>query len=616
MVFDVLLLFILILVFVALGKRVFKLTKTEFSSFVEEIVFSFGLGTGIIALLTLGIGLVGGLKSWIFYILTFGLLGVLIFDVKNILLDAIRWVRAKRGKPRPLEATLLIIVGLNLFFTFFNALGPPTDWDSLGHHLLVPDIYIRNSRIFNMFSPVSWSIIQSNYPSNMEMLFMLGMLLKSDVLATLIAWSVTIFLALSVYSFSRQFFSSRTSLIAMAILYCSPAIAVYATYTLVDTGVAIFALLALYAAFKCIHSMDHKFLVFSGIYAGFSAGTKYTGLPVVLVVGLLILMMSALERRRLMIGVKYMLLFGLIALAVAAPWYIKNYVYTLNPVYPFFAKILGGEYIPPGAAGHAISTGWKGADDYSTWYGLLLSYIRFAWDLTMMRGEFSKPASIGPLYLLFIPCLIFFRNIDRRIKYLLFHGLLGLAVIFALAQRPRYMFPFVPPLAIVASYSVCRISGYDGLIKRISLFILVAAMILNMSLDLFYIRHRSPVVLGLESRHEHISRTVIGHEVILYINKNLPDSARVLSTDPRLYYCERQCIYDGAIMGYESFQGDEMKLLGKLKGLNISHILLNPAFFSDSRRGSAPLELYRKLFDRGKLRGIFAKKGLSLYVLI
>jgi hypothetical protein len=661
---------ILILAFAASGKRVFKLTRTHFSSFLEEIVFSFGLGAGIIALLILGIGLLGGLKRWIFYILMSGLLGVLILDVRDIVFGAVRWVRAKRARLQPFEIVLLVILGLHFLLTFFGALAPQMEWDSLGHHLPVARAYINTGRIFNMSPEHGWFIGESNYPSNVEMLFMLGMLLKSDVLATLIAWSVAAFLALSVYSLSRQFLSVRASLTAMSILYCSSIVSVHATFNTVDLGVAFFGLLSLYAAFKWAHSRDYRFMVFSGIYAGFCAGTKYTGLPVVLVLGFLILLLSVLEQKRFVGGIKYMLLFGAIVLIVASPWYIKNYVYTGNPVYPFFAKILGGRNLPPGVAGHALSIPWKGADDYKTLYSLLLSYIRLPWDLTMMRSEYARAPSIGPLYLIFIPPLIFVRNIDRKIKYLLFYGLSGLTIVFAVAQQTRYMFPFIVPLAIVAAYSLSRISGgnegtvrdqsnasgsrhakippnpplerggiasplekggddspfrkgglggifqpRDSFIKGASIFILVAAMLLNMVMLLNITSIKALVILGIESGQSYLSKVLTNHEAILYINENLPDSARVMSLDPRIYYCNVPCVYDGGVMNYRDFRDDEMKMLEELKRLNISHVLLSrnsPTF------GGNPVavNLYRKLVEQGKLRGIFADDNSALYVLM
>lgn len=605
---DILLLPVLILVFTVLGRRVFKLTRIGFSSFIEEMVFSFGLGAGIIALLTLGVGFLGGLRRWVFYLLTFGLLGVLILDVKAILIDGIRWVRAKREWLGKFESMLVIILVLHFFFTFVCALVPRTHWDSLAHHLLVPKIYIQSGRILSMFSPGGQFIEQSNYPSNMEMLLMFGMLLKSDVLATLISWSVSVFLALSVYSLGRQFLSPRASLIAMAIVYCSPIVTTYAAYTFVDLGVALFLVLAISAILKWRHTGSNRLLVVSGIYAGLCAGTKYTGLPLIPVAGAVILLVTILERREFISGMKYSIVFAVIALAVSAPWYIKSYLYVGNPVYPFLAGIFGGENIPPGYSKHAASTPWKGFDDYATWYNLLLNYIRFPWDLTMMRGPFNRLSSIGPLYLLFIPPLLFIRKIDRRVKYLLFFGLFGLSIIFALGQRPRYMFPFVPPLAVVASYSISRIVKDGGFMKRASLSILAAAMVINLILALALAVIKGPVVIGLESREDYILKMLPNHGAISFINNNLPGSARILSTDPRLYYCDRSFVYDAAAIDYRGLGGDETKLLEALRRLRVSHVMLMPGW--GTLRSGPALELYKKLADQGRLRGLFAGNGL------
>jgi len=615
MILDILLIFILVLMFTALGMRIFKLTRTEFSSFMEEISFSFVLGAGVIALLTLGIGLLGGLKRWLFYIVIFGLLAALILDVKDILVRGVGWIRTRRAWIGKFEAALLLILVLNFALVFLSALGPQIDWDSLTHHLLVPKLYIQNGSIYNMSPDQGWFVSQSNYPSNMEMLFMVGMLLKSDIVATLIACVVSIFLAMSVYSLSRHFLPPRTSLIAAFILYCAPIVTIYAAYDTVDIGVALFGVLALYSAIKWIHSGNIRFLIFSGVYAGLCAGTKYTGIPVVLVLAVLAFLMYAIERKNPIAGIKYSLLLGAIALAVAVPWYIKNYIYAGNPVYPFLANVFGGRNIPGAFSKQAVP--WKGAGDYDKWYSFLLGYISFPWDLTMMRGKFHKFAPIGPVYMLFIPCLIFIRNIPRNIKYFLLFGLSGLSIIFALAQHPRYMFPFVPPLAIVASYSLYRISQWDQLLKRVAISIIVISALLDMTANLqSAIVLRGMPVLGLRSKQEHLSKHIISHEAIIFINKYLPASSRVLSTDSRLYYCKIPALNDSVVIDYGNLQDDEMKLLEQIKRLNISHVLINMEVTA-FRRNPAQ-ELYKRLLEQGKFRCIFAvpEKGLAIYELI
>ena len=124
---------------------------------------------------------------------------------------------------------------------------------------------------------------------------------------------------------------------------------------------------------------------------------------------------------------------------------------------------------------------------------------------------------------------------------------------------------------------------------------------------------KSPVGMGVESRQDYLSRVLANHEAILYINENLPDSARVVCFDPRIYYCNVPCVYDGAVMGYGAFRDDEMKLLEELKRLNMSHVLISrnsPTFGGNP----AAVNLYKKLIEQGKLRGVFADGNSALYV--
>ena len=307
-------------------------------------------------------------------------------------------------------------------------------------------------------------------------------------------------------------------------------------------------------------------LLFSGVYAGFCAGIKYTGLPVVLVLALFIILLSTFERKSGIAGIKYMFLFGAIAFVLASPWYIKNYLYTGNPIYPFFAGIFSGENLPAGYSAHTVSTPWKGVDDYSHWYSSLLSYMQFPWDLTMMRSAFNqKVGSVGPLYLIFIPCLLFIRKIERRTKYLLFYGSTGLLIVFAVAQRVRYMFPFIPPLAIVASYSLFRISEYDRVLKKVLYSIVVVAMLFNIAVFCDYAYAKFPVVLELESRNSYLSRYLWSHTATMYANRYLTDSDRILSTDPAIYYFDVPTIRHDSIIDYASIDNVKDKEMMPLK---------------------------------------------------
>jgi len=178
------------------------------------------------------------------------------------------------------------------------------------------------------------------------------------------------------------------------------------------------------------------------------------------------------------------------------------------------------------------------------------------------------------------------------------------------------LFPFVPPLAIVASYSLLRISQWDQFIKRVAFSILIIATVLNMTALVHSAIFRGMPVLGFESRQEHLNKMILSHEAITFVNEHLPASSRILSTDPRLHYCEIPAMDDRAVMDYKSLQGDEMKLLEQLKRLDITHFLINMEV--TAYRTSPVKELYKKLFEQGKLKLIFAirSKGLAIYELV
>jgi hypothetical protein len=149
--------------------------------------------------------------------------------------------------------------------------------------------------------------------------------------------------------------------------------------------------------------------------------------------------------------------------------------------------------------------------------------------------------------------------------------------------------------------------------KSASLLVFLAAIVLNMTLVLQLTVARGPVILGLESRRDYLSSNLRNYGAILYINENLPDSARVLSSDPKIYYCNIPCVYDGAVMDYKAFQDDEVKLLEELERLNISHILADPVSGMLRERPSVN-SLYKKLVMQGKLREVFARDYVRIYM--
>jgi hypothetical protein len=154
--------------------------------FAETTLFSLGLGLGALGLLVLGVGLAG----WLTRPFLFGLSILLALIGLPILLPFLRTIRLPK-RPSPL-ITLYLVVVVGLAFTV--TLLPPTSWDSLSYHLRGPWLYLQAGRIYP-----DVDVFSLNNPFLLEMLFMLGMALRSDVTAQLIHFVFLFLLAGQVY---------------------------------------------------------------------------------------------------------------------------------------------------------------------------------------------------------------------------------------------------------------------------------------------------------------------------------------------------------------------------------------------------------------------------------
>ena len=78
----------------------------------------------------------------------------------------------------------------------------------------------------------------------LNMLFLIGLIIKNGILAKLFAYSFGIILALSLYAFCRRFLTKTAGLFAAMILYTLPIVVEYTVQAYVDIGTALFTLLA------------------------------------------------------------------------------------------------------------------------------------------------------------------------------------------------------------------------------------------------------------------------------------------------------------------------------------------------------------------------------------
>jgi hypothetical protein len=585
----------LLLVATALG----RLSRRwfDYSNPLEEIVFSAALGLGALSLLTFGLGLIGLFHRWLFWLLLL-VLAVILYPQIRAIANQLR-AGPILSTGTCLNRTLAVYVGFILTLTFFRCLTPPTGWDSQVYHLTGPKLYLQVHRL-----PVDIDIPYLGFPPLLEMLFTAGLLLKGDIVARLVHYAYGCLTLLALFAFARRYFNHKVAWLSMAILYSVPSLVLISTWAYVDLGLIFYEFTAFYALMRWLEARDKwsgfgnpgraraeerdkKWLALAAILCGLAMGVKYTSVILPITLALIIALRVRQEGPKEMARV--LLLFGALAIVVALPWYLKNFISTGNPFYPFF---FGGTYwdefrawwYSRAGTGLAFTAPWR----------LLIA----PWEMTVLgiQGTERYDATIGPILLTVIPLLaLVWRKItpeERRvigcallvclIQYLFW--LYGVAQ-SALLVQTRLLFPIFALLALLAGYTVERLALLTRRAFSLQWFVttvLLLALGLNALSSALHFISDSPLryVTGFESKESYLTRHLgLYYTTVVYINENLPPSAKILFLwEPRSYYCQRDCWPDALLdkfkhLTYKYHDAEGIALSLQREG--VTHLLLH-----------------------------------------
>ena len=347
-----------------LGRRLLR--GGEFESAAEEMALSIGMGMGAFGLLLFGLGLFGVLTPAATAILV-ALIHLAGFPAWRDFLRP-RTRDGRQGKTRdgregkksadvlpwlPAAVTVAVVAILSFY--------PPTSFDATAYHLPYARAFAQTHRIVSLPArrfPV--------FPQLTETIFAATLFAGDDTdaqrveflallagLAVLAAWG---------RRSSESSEGSADPLAASAWIGC-PAVALLAASAYVDIGFSMFGVLAYFSWERWRDSGARGWIVLSAVFAGFSAGVKYHGLAIMLLLGCMTLASSLFRKKSL----GSVVAFALISAAVACPWYIRNFLTTGNPVFPFLPRIFGKS--PYALSIDAVTSGGTAASDSAMTFG-------------------------------------------------------------------------------------------------------------------------------------------------------------------------------------------------------------------------------------------------------
>lgn len=429
--------------------------RFKYHSFWERFSVSTSLGLGLLALSIFFLGLVKALYSYILVSIFLAALIVSIatwpglFKIKRLTTN----VKSSLRKIKSYTILWLTIIASIFIATCSLPLYPPTFWDSIEYHLAVAKIYAQSHAL--IFTPYLRFPVN---PQLNQMLFTGGFVVYDEISAHLIEYAMLLLIPCALYAFSRRYFSPWVGILASALWLGSPFSIQFGSVGYIDIGLTLFSLLSIYLFINYFYTNDDKWLVLSGVFLGFSAAVKYTGLFYVLVCGMLSIWI-AYKKHDYLVPVKL----GIAILVIAAPFYIRNYYYSGNPFFPFFSNIFDQRI-------------WSDADiagllrEQSS-FGIpknIISVIKMPWYLIYKPNTFFSELGdrllFSPAYFLAflsIPVMFFF----KKTRLLSIFSISFILFWFETTQIIRYVFPVVPLLSIITSISIYY------LLRQVILFI-------------------------------------------------------------------------------------------------------------------------------------------------
>lgn len=351
----------IVLLGLLVGLRLLRpLRITAHLSRLQRLALGAALGLGALSLFTFVLGILRLYYTLVFAALLTG--GPLLFPTERrwlaaIVKGALGAARARERRPLTFERLACRLLGaislgaMALFYLRDLTLpdGGP-GYDSYQYHWAIPELLLR-AHAWQGFP--GWA--HANLPFNTEMLNLIAISLRAPTAANIVQDTFLALFGVLLFDLTRRHFGPVVAWFAAASPVTIPLLVAYTSQSFVETAVMCYALAALTLLLlwheRRLGASRAGFEVvgLAGAFLGFAVASKYTaielapGLLLVLAFGCLALVRGpdgrAWKRRVALQGLTFLVGVGV----VMALWFLKNWIYLSNPVYP----ALGGLFADP-----------------------------------------------------------------------------------------------------------------------------------------------------------------------------------------------------------------------------------------------------------------------------
>ncbi len=557
------------------------------SESASRLLLSTGLGMGLLGLSGFGLAAAGLARGWL-------MIGILLIAVvvswrmgklSAAQADAIHFLSELIGSIDAGSKWVSRFALAYLILTFVLALAPPFEaFDGLFYHLVVPTMWIRDGGLRLVNIPHYW------FPSLLEGMFVWPLSLGLDSAPQLLHLTFALLSVLLIWDWSRKLFDVRAAWWGMAVFLCMPSLGWLASWAYTDFGLVFYTLAALLAFAHWKHSANVGWLSLSGIMSGFAVGVKYTSFILPLVILALIFIWLWNQWPRLLSSV---LRYGIASLLTGFAWYLRNWVWTGNPVYPF---VFGGPFWD------SFRTAWySGADSGIGWNPVDLFMLPLVTTLGYKDANYFD-GRFGPLFLILLPVVIWWVWMARKAQRASKDDMTLLLVFSAVSMiiwtvgvvqtdylfQARLLWPGLIPLVPFLGGAIVQLESLDTRAFRVSFIFstLVHLIIVVFLLDFFLlVSYRNPIIaaIGSETRQSYVERFQPKYaQALELVNQTPPDAFVYLINEPRSYGMNRRVqpdpINDNLSHDFYIYRTNA-DLISAWKSLGYTHVLVSKYAF-------------------------------------
>jgi hypothetical protein len=402
---------------------------------------------------------------------------------------------------------LAVATGVAALLGLIGCLAPETGWDTGVYHFSMSRLRAEQGGML-----VRLDVPHGYRPAAMEMLHTAGFALNGETLASLI---------------NAAFYFSGLALArlwgiqaggARGGLYASLAWLTSVTYVLrldggdVEVGLAVYLGAALYALLRLREAGAPGWRIVAGGALGLFLGMKYASAYTLILLAVVWLGVRLRDKTPMKALAADAVVIGVLALALACPWYIRNYLVTGTPFFPFQA---GGASV------------WRDAVEVEQGgaRALLQALAMDAFILVGLAGLFLPAAS----RLRWTAAV----SVGTALWMVRQQGFTAMTITNAM----RYASPCWLPLLVLGGLAVASALERGGLRRVLGLGALAVGLALGQGVLAVRNLRKLPVAIGAENRDAYLAGRVSTYRALRDAEASLPAGKRVLLVEERCYYC-------------------------------------------------------------------------------